>query len=397
MVESGVSASESRLTSSGDEAGTAPGDRKWRPDIQGLRAIAVALVVAVHFGVPGFQGGYVGVDVFFVVSGFVIAGLLLRESNLTGRTSLVDFYARRCRRILPMATVVIVTTVVASYLLLGQRFGNNAAREGIWAAAFAFNFHHFVSDWNPLPPFANYWSLAVEEQFYLVFPLLFLALFKLKKGVGARTRLAVGLCVVIGASFSLSIIQSSSNQAWAFLSPLTRAWELALGALLALSTPYLLQTKEALAATLTWVGLLAIAGSVFTFPVFTDDYPGWRVAIPVLGTALIIGGGTANPVFGVERLIGTSGFGWLGARSYTMYLWHWPVLIVASEVAASANVLKVKLPAIAIALLLTVLTYRIIEQPGRHLSMPSGKTVVLGLSLVAGTVLVLLLLIAAHP
>ena len=163
-----------RFTPQGDEVGTAPGDRRWRPDVEGLRAVAVVVVVAYHYGIPGFSGGYVGVDVFFVISGFVITGLLVPEHESTGRTSLVDFYARRFRRILPAATLVILSTVLATYVFAGSVFGANAARNGIWAAAFIYNFRHFVSDWNFLPSLGNYWSLAVEEQFYFVYPALFL-------------------------------------------------------------------------------------------------------------------------------------------------------------------------------------------------------------------------------
>src|SRR5271169_3766253 len=142
----------------GDEAGTAPGDRPFRPDVEGLRAVAIALVVLYHAGFPGVTGGYVGVDVFFVISGFVITGLLLRERAGTDRTSILDFYARRCRRILPAATLVLLVTVVATYVLLGSVSGNNVADDGRWAAAFLANFHfealganYFTSQGLPSP------------------------------------------------------------------------------------------------------------------------------------------------------------------------------------------------------------------------------------------------------
>src|ERR1039457_4061323 len=132
---------DERFRASGDEAGTAPGRRPFRPDVEGLRAVAVLLVVLYHAGVPGLTGGYIGVDVFFVISGFVITGLLLRERSTTERTSILDFYARRCRRILPAATFVLLTTAIASYFVLGVVSGNSTADDGRWAAAFLANFH----------------------------------------------------------------------------------------------------------------------------------------------------------------------------------------------------------------------------------------------------------------
>src|ERR1019366_5956952 len=141
MALQGTPVVDERLLASGDEAGTAPGDRRFRPDVEGLRAVAFLLVVLYHANVPRLTGGYVGVDVFFVISGFVITGLLLRERKGTGRTSILDFYARRCRRILPTATVVILVTVVFSYVVLGVVSGNSTADDGRWAAAFLANFH----------------------------------------------------------------------------------------------------------------------------------------------------------------------------------------------------------------------------------------------------------------
>ena len=141
MGAAGVGVIGAETLEAPDQAGTAPGDRRFRPDVEGLRAVAVLLVVLFHAGVPGIHGGYVGVDVFFVISGFVITGLLLRERASTGRTSILDFYARRARRILPAATLVILTTVVASFLVLGAVSGAQVADDGRWAAVFLSNFH----------------------------------------------------------------------------------------------------------------------------------------------------------------------------------------------------------------------------------------------------------------
>src|SRR5271163_2754309 len=230
-----------RLLTSGDEAGTAPGDRKFRPDVQGLRAIAILLVVLFHAGVPGLSGGYVGVDVFFVISGFVITGVLLRERSSTGGTSFLSFYARRVRRIVPAATLVILATVIAGYFLLGAGPAGTTATDGQWASVFLANFHFAATSTNylasqyPPSPLQNFWSLAVEEQFYLVYPLIFLIVAGLFTKVSLRLRLGVVLGACIVTSYALSVTMTATNAPGAFFSPFTRAWELALGGLVALS------------------------------------------------------------------------------------------------------------------------------------------------------------------
>ena len=169
-----------RPLAAGDEAGTTPEDRPFRPDVEGLRAVAVLLVVLFHSGVSWVSGGYVGVDVFFVISGFVITGVLLRERASSGRTSIFAFYGRRCRRIIPAATLVIIATVVLAYWFLGVAGGSSTATDGRWAAVFLANFHfiaigtNYFSSQQPPSPLQNFWSLAVEEQFYVVYPTLFL-------------------------------------------------------------------------------------------------------------------------------------------------------------------------------------------------------------------------------
>ncbi len=190
------SATDSRYLPSGEEAGSAPDDRRFRPDVEGLRAVAVVLVVLYHANLPGLTGGYVGVDVFFVISGFVITGLLLRERSGAGRTSIVDFYARRVRRILPAATLVILVTVIASYVFLGYVDGNNVADDGRWAAIFLANYHflevgtNYLQSLRPPSPLQHFWSLSVEEQFYVVFPTLFLVVAGLRSK--SSTRVAPG-------------------------------------------------------------------------------------------------------------------------------------------------------------------------------------------------------------
>ena len=331
-----------RYTTAGNEAGTAPGDRRFRPDVQGLRAIAILLVVLFHAGIPGITGGYVGVDVFFVISGFVITGLLLREREAGRRTSILNFYARRARRIIPAASLVIIVTVIAAFHYLGSLTGHETAVDGQWAALFLANFHFAASETNYLasqrPPSAlqNYWSLAVEEQFYIVYPTVFLIAASLVTKISLRVRLAILLATVIVVSYAFSIVFTSTNPSSAFFSPLTRAWELALGGLIAVGSDSLRRLPHPFAAFLSWLGLAAIVTASVTLT-SASVYPGALVAIPVIGAGLIIAAGTSEPAWGVEYLLRQKPFQLLGLISYSLYLWHWPILIIATQNRGATN------------------------------------------------------------
>ncbi len=380
-----------RLLTSGDEAGTAPGDRKFRPDVEGLRAVAIGLVVLYHANLSALSGGYVGVDVFFVISGFVITGLLLRETTATGRTSFTAFYARRCRRILPAATLVIVVTVVATYAALGAFFGNQTAIDARWTAVFLANFHfasigtNYLTAQRPPSPLLNFWSLAVEEQFYLVFPALFATVAALRLRWSLRARLATGLVVIIVLSFALSVAQTNSNPTVAYFSPFTRAWELALGALVAVGTEWLLRVPRRVGATATWIGLAAIAFSAVAFGANTA-YPGSLVAVPVVGAALVIAGGMTAPRRGAELVLGRSPVRYVGKLSYSLYLWHWPMLVIAAEAAGKSSLdFGQSAPWLLAALGASVVTYSLIENPVRHARLLASRPSV---ALVSGVVLI---------
>jgi peptidoglycan/LPS O-acetylase OafA/YrhL len=389
-----VRASGDRFLPSGSESGTAPEDRPFRPDVEGLRAVAVLLVVLFHSGVSALPGGYIGVDVFFVISGFVITGVLLRERVSTGRTSILAFYGRRCRRIIPAATLVIIVTVALSYVFLGAGSGGRAAADGQWAAVFLANFHfsaigtNYLSAQQPPSPLQNYWSLSVEEQFYVVYPTLFLLLASTARRLSLRVRLALSLLVVIGASLTFSIVDTSSHATSAYFSPFTRAWELALGALVAVGTPWLKKMPPQIAAIATWTGLGAIFVAATTFTSQTS-YPGSLVIVPVVGAALIIAGGARAPRLGVEALLGLGPFRMLGKLSYSLYLWHWPILIIAAEYAGKTTLtVPQNLGWDLVALSASTLTYVIVENPIRHsqaLLRIRWASVGLGVALVALT------------
>ena len=399
-----IAQEDNRFLASGDEAGSAPGDRKFRPDVEGLRAVAVLFVVLFHAGIPGLTGGFVGVDVFFVISGFVITGLLLRERANSGATRLLSFYGRRSRRILPAATLVIMLTVLAAYHWLGFITGDATAEVGKTASLFYANFHFIATGTNYLasqaPPSAlqNFWSLSVEEQFYVVYPTLFILAAVVWSHVSLRLKLTVLLSAAIVASFTWSVIQTSNNGIAAFFSPFTRAWELALGGLVAVGSLQLAKLPRTVALIMTWVGLAGILVAGFAYS-STTPYPGSAVALPVIATALVIAGGTAAPGWGSEWILRLPPFQWLGKLSYSLYLWHWPILIIAAQYAGHSLSVKDNLLWLLLALAISIVSYFAIENPIRHwkfLARSGVRSICLGAILIGASVGLMSFEIATH-
>jgi peptidoglycan/LPS O-acetylase OafA/YrhL len=373
-----------------------PSERKFRPDVEGLRALAILLVVLYHADVPGVRGGYVGVDVFFVISGFLITGLLFKEADNSGRVSLTRFYARRFRRILPAATVVIILTVLASYHWLGFLQGNSVAIDAKWASVFLANIHfavigtqYFGSE-TPPSPLQHMWSLSVEEQFYAVWPLLLLTVTMIARRISLRLRLGAVLVVIIGASLAWSIIETSQNGVWAYFSPLTRAWELAAGGLIAVAAPLAARIPKPVALVVGFGGLIGILVSGTVFSARTP-YPGSAVALPVLGTVMVIAAGSAVAGMGVERILRPRPVQWLGARSYSLYLWHWPILVIAAERVGKVLPVWQNMLCLLAALAASALTYWLIENPIRRARVLVARpvvSVVMGLCLIGATLAV---------
>ena len=399
------SADLERFLPDGDEAGTPPSDRRFRPDVQGLRALAVTLVVLYHAKAPLLTGGFVGVDVFFVISGFVITGVLVRERTATDKTSLRDFYARRARRILPAASLVIVVTVLATYHLQGFLRGDEVAIDGRWAAVFLSNFHEiavgndYLGGLGTPSPLLHFWSLAVEEQFYLVFPLLFLVVASLVRLRHRSRALLITVSVVVASSFVWSIIETHLAPVNAFYSPLTRAWELGVGSLVALGGPLLRRIPPMAAAAVTWCGLAAIGLAAIVINA-TTPFPGAWAAVPVLGCAAVIAGGMATPPMGAEMILKLRPVLFIGAISYSLYLWHFPLLVLAQEQHQRPLRFTERALLILASIVLAWLTAHFLENPIRHskvLRRAAWRSVVLGLVMIVATLGVLSVLIAAHP
>ncbi|SDF24298.1 Peptidoglycan/LPS O-acetylase OafA/YrhL, contains acyltransferase and SGNH-hydrolase domains [Blastococcus aurantiacus] len=361
----------------------APAEKQhFRPDIQGLRAVAVGLVVADHvFGWPA--GGFIGVDVFFVISGFLITSLLVRERSRTGRISFRAFYARRARRLLPAALVALAATTVAAYLVfLGGRF-RETVTDVVWAALFGanINFARQGTDYfegTAAPSLVqHFWSLSVEEQFYLVWPALILLAFTFS-GRGGRRRgahaapsrrsPALALWLLLGtvtaASFAWSVHATGASPVTAYFSTFTRAWELGVGALVAISVSRLQRLPSPLRALLAWAGLAVVAGAAFVIDDGTP-FPGTAASLPVLGAALLLAWGGAPGGPGTRWALGSAPAGFLGAISYSLYLWHWPVLIIAGALLTPGSTVFYAV-AVGVALAAATVSYYCIEQPVLH-------------------------------
>ncbi|MFG1990432.1 acyltransferase family protein [Actinoplanes sp. NPDC048988] len=361
----------------------------FRPDIEGLRAIAVTLVVLSHAGLSTFAGGYVGVDVFFVISGFLITTLLLKELNRTGKISLPGFYARRAVRLLPVSTVVVVATIVAAWLFVPATRFTSITMDGLFSTFYGINWRlayegtDYLNATAAPSPLQHLWSLAVEEQFYLVWPLLLLAV-----GAGARgnRRAAIALSALVVVSLIVSVQQTAGAAPWAYFGSHTRAWELGAGALVALAAGRLGRTPEAPAAVLTWGGLAAVVAAAVTYDESTP-FPGSAALLPVLGTAAVIAGGTSAGRWGAGRVIGTAPFRFIGKLSYGWYLWHWPVLMIWPLAFMRDAGVTSNLVVAAGALGLAFITYHLIENPVRTrpaLRSRARRGLALGLILSAG-------------
>jgi peptidoglycan/LPS O-acetylase OafA/YrhL len=354
----------------------------FRRDIQGLRALAVLLVILDHAKIGPFHGGFIGVDVFFVISGFLITGLLVSEAERTGRASLLGFYARRARRILPAATLVILVTVVASIYFLSAVEASGAIEDAVWATFFAANFKfardgsdYFQAD-TPPSPLQHYWSLAVEEQFYVIWPLLVLLLclyaaWRVRRSAGQRSLgprvrdLGVSpLVVIVGVSFAYSVSYSTTSPVAAYFSPFTRGWELGMGALAACLSTRLILLRPAVQALISWLGLAAVAVASVVYN-GTTVFPGFAAALPVVGTAALLAGGLRPAGWGPQRLLSVLPMRAVGDWSYSLYLWHWPALIIVSEAWRPA-VGWVGALVIACVVPLAALTYHFVENPVRR-------------------------------
>lgn len=293
----------------------------YRADIDGLRAIAVLAVVLYHYKIGGISGGFTGVDVFFVISGFLITRYIY-DGLAAGSFSFLEFYSRRIRRIMPGLLAMLVATLAAGYFLLLPDSLDSAAWQAGAAALGVSNFYFlgttgYFDRAADLLPFLHTWSLGVEEQFYLVWPFVAFLVAKIS-GANVRTGLIATLAVVCLLSFPISVWQSGLDKSAAFYMPYNRAWELALGGLVSFAPR--LRGNLGLSAAVT--GTLLIAAAI----AFVHDkvpFPGWAALLPCLGAALLVWPKESNPI---SKILSMRPFVFIGLISYSLYLWHWPIL-----------------------------------------------------------------------
>ena len=361
---------------------------KNRPEIDGLRALAVFLVVLAHLGVSRFAGGFIGVDIFFVISGFLITSLITSEyleNSAAGRGwfSLRAFYFRRAKRILPMSILVLATTVGVATLCLNPIRATSIAVDGFWATLFLANFRFIQTSTDysaaafTASPLQHFWSLAVEEQFYFVLPALLLLAGILLNRLGKPSLWLTTVRWILGfvtvASLAYSVFLTMDAPQVAYFSSATRAYELGIGALLAVWT---LRSKLVLSANwqngLGLIGLGMIAVSVRWFTE-NDTFPGFIALLPTLGTALFI---FANKSGHTGNLFGTI-FAWrpivfLGKISYSIYLWHWPIIVLMPQVLPDfAAWPYYNFAVVLLAVGLSVASYYLVENPFRRLVVPA--------------------------
>ncbi len=345
----------------------------FRPDLEGLRAIAVVLVLLYHASVPGVTGGYVGVDVFFVLSGFLITGLLMRELDATGTISLAAFYARRARRLLPAVAVLILVTVIASTVVLSPLRAGEVAKDGIAAALytsnlrFAFQATDYLQSELPPSPLLHLWSLGVEEQFYLFWPALLLIATRGVGHLGALRLRRIGILAVVvaTASLALSLWLTTASEPWAFFSLPTRAWELGIGAILAVGAARLARLPSAAATGAGWVGLAMIAISGLVIDTNTP-FPGLAALLPTVGCALAMLPGMVSQASMPARLLGWGPARFMGRISYSLYLWHWPLLVLPLAVAGGTLPLAVRVGLMIAAIPIAYASQHWLEDPIRH-------------------------------
>ncbi len=376
----------------------------YRPDIDGLRAFAVIPVILFHLDIPGFSGGFVGVDIFFVISGYLITSIILREVK-EERFSLTRFWERRVRRIIPTLTVVISTTIVASYYITlypvdFKAFGLTVVAQSIFLINILFmrQTAYFAAPVDTIP-LLHTWSLAVEEQFYIFFPLFLFVVYRYTKKYLFST---LALCAIVSMGLSIYFVNINPSASFNFplLPPIwggatnlsagfyffpARAWELLAGALLAVGSLHIISTKYA-----EIISFLGFVGLLYSFFMISEkSFPGLIALIPVLSTTLIIWANTRQSTF-VKNFLSFPIFIWVGLISYSLYLWHWPIIVLAKQYWMSEQPPYFKHFVLLLTLALSLATYRFVETPFRNKNFIPRKLHVFGFA----TTVTLILLIS---
>jgi peptidoglycan/LPS O-acetylase OafA/YrhL len=360
--------------------------------VQGLRAVAVVLVILAHAKLAHFTGGFVGVDVFFVISGFVITGLLIREEELRIRHKLLTFYTRRIRRIMPAATLTLLVTLWMTYHWLGLFAGRTLGTDARWASLFSANWRfidvktNYFASQQPPSVILHFWSLAVEEQFYFVFPIFVFLIWALCAGVRRRRTLLYCLVVIIATSATWCAYQTHVDPISAYYSPFTRVWELGLGAFTLLLPESVRVPHRVMNSLISWIAFAAILAAAVLFT-DTTSYPGTAVWWPVGATALVLWAGKSRSGAGAEWLLARQPAKFVGDLSYSLYLWHYPILMIPMQFAVTDSISTgSRMELIAIAFAVAIVSYYLVENPirrSKRLAQSAILTFAMALGLIA--------------
>ena len=362
----------------------------FRDDIQALRAIAVVAVVINHSKIA-LPSGFIGVDMFFVISGFLITQHLYKELNNNGIISLKSFYARRIMRILPPAIVILIITLLLSLSFLSPVQLMSNLYDGLWATFSGLNYRlglngsNYFSNNQAVSPFQHFWSLCVEEQFYFIWPLVMIAVFRQFGLSNLRKALNWTLLVIIVITLFLSIWTTNNNPSLAYFGLHTRAWQLAIGAWLAINLKYFVNLKNTTAQILFWLGTIILGFGFWTINESTA-YPSWWALIPTIATTLIIvsGSNPDNPRTIQQKIFELPILQYLGNISYSWYLVHWPVMVVMFYNIGEAIQPSDKVLSIVIGFVLTIIFYHCVEKPirfNRYFKDNQKRIFALGISL----------------
>jgi peptidoglycan/LPS O-acetylase OafA/YrhL len=341
-----------------------------------MRALAVGLVVVNHAGVPWLSGGYIGVDVFFVISGFLITQLLIDEAGEHSSIDLRNFWARRARRILPVSILVTLVTLVAGLFMLEPGKVRDLSAVGLGALGFCTNIvlffrtSDYLSGVTAPSSLRHFWSLAVEEQFYLLWPLVVFAALKYGKVNWKKWLIGAGALAGV-ASLITSVLITKGHPGAGYYLPYSRFWEISAGALLALAGSRFDKIPNLARAVGGWIGIVAIITSAVIFSESTV-FPGYAAMLPVAATVFVLVAGSAK--FGPVSLLSLEPMQSLGARSYSLYLWHWPLLVLIEARFGTPSAWG-KAWIVVAALVLSAISYRAIEQPVRHNTWLSANSV----------------------
>lgn len=343
-----------------------PARRHFFPGIQGLRAVAVLLVLFYHVWPESVSGGFIGVDVFFVLSGYLMTGLLIREAA-TGRMDLLAFWARRIRRLLPAATAVLLVCLILSWTLLPETKRTQVADDVVWASLYIVNWRYALlsTDYGQRgegpSPVQHYWSLSIEEQFYIVWPVMAALIARFVSPIRQRRAFSLLTACFCLASFFYSVHFTATGSAAAYFSSGTRIWEIAAGAFFASLRIRL--GAERLAGILNWVGLLLIVASGLLLTT-SMPFPGWLALFPVSGTVLMLLSDRA-PRWSPLYILKWKPLQYVGDISYSVYLWHWPVVLFLPDLAGDASVLADGPALVLLSLLAGMISKTLIEDPFR--------------------------------